>query len=298
MTHLDPIEYDIPKDPGKITLPKPQEPNIMYSILVADDERWIRKGIIKMIDAKKLEINEIYEADSITAALRQFELHKPDIILSDVIFPTENGCDFCEQVFSIKPETRIVMISAFDNFEFARRSIKYQAVDYLLKPVSKEQLNQVIHQCIEQIKNRQMKEKYIISQFSKTKVPNPQKQNKNPDEAEKTSEEQIENIIKRMKSNMTEKYTLSELAAECCLSEVYFSSLFKKVSGMSPMNYLIHIRIEKACELICSTNWRMVKIAKHVGYADYQYFTKVFKKETGKTPGEYKETIRKEFEDD
>ena len=89
----------------------------MYSILVADDERWIRKGIIKMIDAKKLEINEIYEADSITAALRQFELHKPDIILSDVIFPTENGCNFCEQVFSIKPETRIVMISAFDNFE-------------------------------------------------------------------------------------------------------------------------------------------------------------------------------------
>jgi hypothetical protein len=68
LTHLDPIEYDIPKDPGKITLPKPQEPNIMYSILVADDERWIRKGIIKMIDAKKLEINEIYEADSITAA--------------------------------------------------------------------------------------------------------------------------------------------------------------------------------------------------------------------------------------
>ena len=194
----------------------------MYSILVADDERWIRKGIIKMIDAKKLEINEIYEADSITAALRQFELHKPDIILSDVIFPTENGCDFCEQVFSIKPETRIVMISAFDNFEFARRSIKYQAVDYLLKPVSKEQLNQVIHQCIEQIKNRQMKEKYIISQFSKTEVPNPQKQNKNPDETEKTSEEQIENIIKRMKSNMTEKYTLSELSAECCLSEVYF----------------------------------------------------------------------------
>ena len=82
--------------------------------------------------------------------------------MSDVIFPTENGCDFCEQIFSIKPETRIVMISAFDNFEFARRSIKYQAVDYLLKPVSKEQLNQVIYQCIEQIKHRQMKEKYVF----------------------------------------------------------------------------------------------------------------------------------------
>ncbi len=261
----------------------------MYSILVADDERWIRKGIIKMIDAEKLEIGEIYEADNITSALSQFELHKPDIILSDVIFPTENGCDFCEQVFSIKPETRIVMISAFDNFEFARRSIKYQAVDYLLKPVSKEQLNQVISQCIEQIKRQSEKDNHAVSQYLKNSM---------EEETEKTSEEEIENIMKRMKSNLTEKYTLTELAAECCLSEVYFSSLFKKVSGMSPMNYLAHIRIEKACELISSTNWRMVKIANYVGYADYQYFTKVFKKETGKTPGEYKETIRKEFDND
>lgn len=272
----------------------------MYSILVADDERWIRKGIIKMIDAEGLEIEEIYEADSITAALSQFQLHKPDIILSDVIFPAENGCDFCEQVFSIKPETRIVMISAFDNFEFARRSIKYQAVDYLLKPVSKEQLNQVISQCIEQIKRQNEKDRYTFSQYLKTEMPKPAEENKNAIEieAEKTSEEEIENIMKRMKSNLAEKYTLTELAAKCCLSEVYFSSLFKKVSGMSPMNYLAHIRIEKACELISSTNWRMVKIAKHVGYADYQYFTKVFKKEIGKTPGEYKETIRKEFDND
>lgn len=270
----------------------------MYSILVADDERWIRKGIIKMIDAENLKIKEIYEADSITAALHEFQLHKPDIILSDVIFPAENGCDFCEQVFSIKPETRIVMISAFDNFEFARRSIKYQAVDYLLKPVSKEQLNQVICQCIEQIKKQGIKDKNAFSQFLKTESQESDDKKENQMETEKTSEEQIETIMKRMKSNLTEKYTLTELAAECCLSEVYFSSLFKKVSSMSPMNYLAHIRIEKACELISSTNWRMVKIAKQVGYSDYQYFTKVFKKEIGKTPGEYKETIRKEFEND
>lgn len=270
----------------------------MYSILVADDERWIRKGIIKMIDAENLKIKEIYEADSITAALHEFQLHKPDIILSDVIFPAENGCDFCEQVFSIKPETRIVMISAFDNFEFARRSIKYQAVDYLLKPVSKEQLNQVICQCIEQIKKQGIKDKNAFSQFLKTESQESDDKKENQMETEKTSEEQIETIMKRMKSNLTEKYTLTELAAECCLSEVYFSSLFKKVSSMSPMNYLAHIRIEKACELISSTNWRMVKIAKQVGYSDYQYFTKVFKKEIGKTPVEYKETIRKEFEND
>ena len=73
----------------------------MYRVLVADDERWIRKGIVKMIDREGLGISEIYEADSVTAALEQFRLHQPDIVLSDVIFPAENGCDFCDQIIAI-----------------------------------------------------------------------------------------------------------------------------------------------------------------------------------------------------
>ena len=261
----------------------------MYSVLVVDDERWIRKGIVKMINAESLRINAIYEADSVTAALKLFERHRPDSILSDVIFPAENGCDFCEQVFSICPETRIVMISAFENFDYARRSIKFRAVDYLLKPVSKEQLNQVIGQCIEQLKhvtgeilsneeNRDLMETENLAQDS-----------------EKTSEKQIMSMMEHIRKNLMEKYTLAEMAAECCLSEVYFSNLFKKVSGMSPMNYITHVRIEKACELISSTNWRMVKIAQYVGYTDYQYFTKVFKKIMGYTPGDYKEMVGREF---
>lgn len=67
---------------------------------------------------------------------------------------------------------------------------------------------------------------------------------------------------------------------------------------MSPTNYIVQVRMEKACELMSSTEWRMVKIARQVGYSDYQYFTKVFKKVIGQTPGEYRERVRKEFGDD
>ncbi len=262
----------------------------MYRVLVADDERWIRKGIVKMIDREALGIGEIYEADSVTAALEEFGLHEPDIILSDVMFPAENGCSFCEQVFSVKPETRIVMISAHDSFEFARRSIKFQAVDYLLKPVSKEQLNQVLRQCIEQIeKNRNADDIREKSALPAEEVPG---------EGEETSREQIKDMMKYIRNNPAERYTLADMAAECCLSEVYFSNLFKKVSGMSPTSFITSVRMEKAKERIASTDWKLVKIAQSVGYTDYQYFTKVFKKTTGQTPGEYKETLQKEYGDD
>lgn len=263
-----------------------------YRVLVVDDERWIRKGIVKMIDAQGLGILDIYEADCVAMALELFERHRPDIILSDVMFPAENGCDFCEQVFSIKPETRIVIISAFDNFDFARRSIKFQAMDYLLKPVSKEQLNQVLKLCVAQLEKKHTDGSVkpepvalgdITEDFGKN---------------EKSSEEQIKAMMERIETKVAGKYTLSGMAAQCCLSEVYFSYLFKKVSGMSPMNYLVKVRMERACELMNSTNWRMVKIAQSVGYADYQYFTKVFKKKMGKTPGEYRRQMQKEFGDD
>lgn len=255
----------------------------MYRVLVADDERWIRKGIVKMIDRKGLGISEVYEADSVTTALEQFRLHQPDIVLSDVIFPAENGCDFCDQIIAIKPETRIVMISAFDNFEFARRSIKFRAVDYLLKPVSKEQLNQVLAQCIEELKAQEGSVQEGAGDLAEGD--------------ENASEHQVRQMMEQIKAHLGEKYTLAEMAAECCLSEAYFSNLFKKVSGMSPMNYIAHMRVEKACELIAATNWRMVKIAQRVGYNDYQYFTKVFKKVTGQTPGDYREKLMEEFGD-
>ena len=283
----------------------------MYRVLVADDERWIRKGIVKMIDREGLGISEIYEADSVTAALEQFRLHQPDIVLSDVIFPAENGCDFCDQIIAIQPETRIVMISAFDNFEFARRSIKFRALDYLLKPVSKEQLNQVLSQCIGQLKARTEgpgggREAFGQPACPAGAVPGQGRagqggalgQEAPAVEDGNDSEFQVRQVMEQIKAHLGDKYTLAAMAAECCLSEAYFSNLFKKVSGMSPMNYIVHMRMEKACELMTSTNWRMVRIAQSVGYYDYQYFAKVFKKVTGQTPGDYREKLQEEFGDD
>ena len=63
----------------------------------------------------------------------------PEIILSDVMFPQENGCDLGERIFEMNPNAKIVMISAYDDFDNARRALRFRAVDYLLKPVSREQ---------------------------------------------------------------------------------------------------------------------------------------------------------------
>lgn len=57
----------------------------MYTVLVADDERWIRKGIVKMIDCEKNHISDIYEAVTVQEAMDIYDQKKPDIVLTDII---------------------------------------------------------------------------------------------------------------------------------------------------------------------------------------------------------------------
>ncbi|MCR6097094.1 AraC family transcriptional regulator [Salipaludibacillus agaradhaerens] len=82
------------------------------------------------------------------------------------------------------------------------------------------------------------------------------------------------------------------LASMTGLSPSHFSVRFKKETGRSPMDYLTHIRIEKAKELLTTTNDRLKGIAKSVGYQDEFYFSRIFKKVSGIPPTVYSQTKR------
>lgn len=86
----------------------------------------------------------------------------------------------------------------------------------------------------------------------------------------------------------TENISLNEVAKCVCLSAAYFSTLFKMETGSGFVEYLQHIRIKKAQELLKNTKMRIGDIAQAVGYHDMKFFNKVFQKETSVTPSEYR----------
>lgn len=259
----------------------------MYKILVVDDERWIRKGIVRMIDKDTLQIEEVFEAETVEDALAIFRKEIPDIVLSDVMFPRENGCDLGDQIYAIKKDTKIIMISAYDDFENARRALQFAAVDYLLKPVSKEKLRQVLKKCVEQIKEEHQEEPGTAL---------PEQVKIDLDVSDESSRRKIQEMVEKIQKNYAKHYALSEMAAECCITDTYFSALFKKVTGYSPVNYIAKVRVDKAKELIMTTEYKMIKIANLVGYGDYQYFVKVFKRVAKVTPKEYKAGLENEID--
>lgn len=98
----------------------------------------------------------------------------------------------------------------------------------------------------------------------------------------------ILDCIEYLRNNYSQKITIEELSNNFFLSKSYLSSLFKKITGSGIVEYLQHIRIEKACELLTSTDLTIMEISDMVGYTDYRFFNKSFKKITGSTAHEYR----------
>ncbi len=91
--------------------------------------------------------------------------------------------------------------------------------------------------------------------------------------------------------NLSEKLTLSDIAAAVHLSPEYCCTLFRKTTGQNLFEYITDQRMDRAKELLTMGNFSLQEIATTVGYADYNYFSRVFHKHTGMTPMTYKRSV-------
>lgn len=241
-------------------------------MLVVDDERWIRMGTIKMLEALDLgQPIQVLQADSVEAAIELYETARPDIIISDVCFPVSDGCTLCATIYAQNPNVKFLMISGYDQFEFVQKSLQYRAVDYLLKPVTAQALHTAVQRCV-----RELHHGYV-----------------SPTESEASPNIQgvIDAIQATVQNNCAEKYSLSDFAVQWHLNESYLSNAFSKATGQSLTSYINDVKMNKAKQLIRTTSYKMVEIATMVGYDNPHYFARVFKKVCGESPTEYKQRI-------
>lgn len=100
---------------------------------------------------------------------------------------------------------------------------------------------------------------------------------------------------KYIENNFEKTITLKDIAESVHLSEIYFRSIFTESAGISPHQYLTDIRIDNAKKLLWNTDVSMSTVAEKCGFGCQQYLNKVFKKQTGMTPGEYRKNFRQNY---
>jgi len=109
-------------------------------ILLVDDEELSRRGLRAMIDRSIDDVEIIGEASDGHAAVEAVESLQPDLVLMDIRMPEMDGVEAAGRIGEIAPGTRIVFLSAYDEFEYAREAVRIGADGYLLKPVDRQEL--------------------------------------------------------------------------------------------------------------------------------------------------------------
>jgi AraC family transcriptional regulator len=98
----------------------------------------------------------------------------------------------------------------------------------------------------------------------------------------------LRKVTDLMVTNLEEEFSLIRLAREAEMSEFHFSRLFKRTTGLTPSQYFIHLRMEKARRLLRETNKSVIEIGLDVGYTSPSHFAQIFRREVGISPSEYR----------
>lgn len=112
----------------------------MYKVLIVDDELKIREGLAKVIDWKENDFIVIAQAGDGREALDIYNEKKPSLVVTDIKMPEMDGLELIAQLKKINPNVNIIILSGYDDFEYAKKAIKYGVDSYILKPVDEMEL--------------------------------------------------------------------------------------------------------------------------------------------------------------
>lgn len=141
---------------------------MQLNVVIADDEYFIRKRLIKLIPWEELNLSLAGEAEDGLQVLELIENNRIDIILLDIEMPQMTGLDAARRLSTLSPHTKIIILSGFNEFTYAQDAIKCGVTDYLLKPVEAVTLIDTLSRCIASV-NTQLIESEKLSLYEQYK---------------------------------------------------------------------------------------------------------------------------------
>jgi two-component system response regulator YesN len=132
----------------------------MIKVFLVEDEIVIREGLQRMIPWGEYGFELVGEAGDGEIALPDIREKKPDILITDIKMPFMDGLDLCKFVKKELPSTKIIIVSGYDDFEYAQQAISLGVESYLLKPISKLEFIEVLQEIRTKCENENMKRTY------------------------------------------------------------------------------------------------------------------------------------------
>lgn len=251
-----------------------------YHILLVDDEELAIRGIERGVDWDSLSVATVFKAHSMQTAVRMLDTYHMDIVLTDIEMPEGSGIELIRWVKKNKPETACIFYTCHAEFSYAQEALRLGAVDYLLKPIPYDELEQILKKTIALLKHQDQRRE-IDALY----------ENLSEESHDMSAVEQVKQYIAE---HISMDILREDLARLVYMNPDYLSRLFKKSEGIGLSEYIIQKKIAFAKKLLKNTRLSVVDIAARTGFSYSSYFIRIFKKKEGMTPEQYRKDCSRE----
>jgi two-component response regulator len=238
----------------------------MWKVMIADDEMYMLEALEKLINWNNLDCRLIYKANNGEELIEKIKEEIPDIVITDIKMPLVSGMEVAKYVYEHLLPTKVIILTAYADFEYAKEAIDYDVCGYIVKTSAIEELPAMLRKA--------------ITKLSQPNVP----------EEEDFPYDIFGKLQKYIEDNYMGKLTLSQIANEVHANGSYLSHLYKAKTGQNLFDAINKMKLKKAKEYLLQGK-RVSDIALMVGFEDVSYFSRVFKKYENCSPREYEKNI-------
>lgn len=244
-------------------------------IIIVEDEKRASRGLKNLLTYISEDCEVIAEAPDGKKAFELIKILRPDVVFTDIKMPYMDGMSLIRAVRGQGMDVKFVIISAYEEFDLARQAIGLGVVDYLVKPLTLEDVEKVWAR-LKGDGNKAASGEILVQQDLRKKYPD--------------AHPLVLKALNIIQCSYATKINQKDLAEQLGISAEYFSFLFGRDVGENFSRFLRKFRIEKAKKLLDEGSVPMEEIPYSVGFSDPKYFYKCFKEETGVKMTEYIKT--------
>ncbi len=245
-----------------------------FTVVVAEDEELILNNLVQKIHSTNLNFKVIGTAQTGADALALVQELSPEVLITDIRMPVMTGIQLLGHVHQQYPFVKTVIISGFSDFSYARSAIQYGVSNYLLKPIDTEELAQTLQELAVALTAKRNTSDASLDVFQAAKSP-----------------AQLAHVLyEYIVAHYKEKINLTMISNELGYNANHLTKIFHDVYHTTPNKFIISLRIQEAQHLLIhSPHLSIGQIGEHIGYPDPGYFSRIFKKQVGISPFDYRE---------
>lgn len=254
----------------------------MYNLLIVDDESKIRKGLRSFFPWQDIGFNVVSEAANGIQALEYLENHHVDVVLTDIVMPKMTGIELAQALHKGKHPAKVVFLTGYKEFEYARKALEYGVKQYLVKPTQYKEITEIFEIIRAELDQEHASITGEASPALETEA----------DDTEVEEKGYHEKKIADIEQYVAEHY--AEVSLECVaevfhMNKHYLSKYFKKWTSVNFSDYVHSIKMRKAAELLSDYNNRSYEVGLIVGYDNAKNFSRAFKQYYGRSPREFRD---------